>query len=159
MPKLSVVVPVYNEETHLPEVIRGLMASPCQIEREWIFVDDGSKDRSLEILKSLAPQYGFRVIDQGKNQGKGAAVIRGIQEATGEFIIIQDADFEYDPWDIPELLQPLLDGKAEVVYGSRFKKNAQQVHRTYHYFINRFLTTLSNLFSGIYLVGPEKALF
>src|SRR4051794_39225781 len=104
MAKLSVVVPVYNEERHLAEVIDLLMKSPCQIEREWIFVDDCSKDSSLSILKALAPKYGYRVIEQTSNQGKGAAVIRGFQEATGDIIMIQDADFEYDPNDVPALL-------------------------------------------------------
>ncbi|RYZ77835.1 MAG: glycosyltransferase family 2 protein [Proteobacteria bacterium] len=155
MNKLSLVVPVYNEEPQLEEVIRYLMASPCQIEREWIFVDDHSKDGSLAILQRLSLEFGFRVIAQNPNQGKGAAVIRGIKETTGNFIIIQDADFEYDASDIPNLIQPLIDEKADVVYGSRFKKNAAQVHRTYHYFVNRFLTVLSNLLSGIYLTDME----
>ncbi|MGZ3698978.1 MAG: glycosyltransferase family 2 protein [Bdellovibrionota bacterium] len=155
MPKVSIVVPVYNEAGHLAEIIDLLMKSPCPIEREWIFVDDSSKDQSLEILKSLAPKYGYRVIEQKPNQGKGAAVIRGIHEATGDLIMIQDADFEYDPNDVPSLLIPILEGKADVVYGSRFKKSANQVHRTYHYFVNRFLTIVSNLLSGIYLTDME----
>jgi glycosyltransferase involved in cell wall biosynthesis len=157
MPKLSIVVPVYNEERQLEEVIDLLMVSPCApgVEREWIFVDDSSKDKSLEILKRLQQKYGFKVIAQVPNQGKGAAVIRGFKEATGEIIMIQDADFEYDANDVPSLVQPILDGKADVVYGSRFKKNAIQVHRTYHYFVNRFLTVVSNLLSGIYLTDME----
>jgi len=152
---MSVIVPVYNEEMQLAEVTEMLMASPCPIEREWIFVDDCSKDSSLKILKELSARYGFKVIEQPCNKGKGAAVIRGIQEATGQFIMIQDADFEYDPADIPALLEPLLAGKADVVYGSRFKKNVAQVRRTYHYFVNRFLTMTSNLLSGIYLTDME----
>ena len=153
--KLSVVVPVYNEERNLREVVKVLMESPCPIDREWIFIDDKSSDKSLEVLQDLARQYGFRLIAQPTNQGKGAAVIRGFKEASGDLIMIQDADFEYDPNDIPSLLEPLIQGKADVVYGSRFKKNAMQVHRTYHYFVNRFLTVLSNLFSGIYLTDME----
>jgi glycosyltransferase involved in cell wall biosynthesis len=153
--KLSIVVPVYNEERHLEPVIEMLMKSACPIEREWIFVDDSSRDHSLEVLKRLSQTYGYRVIEQKPNQGKGAAVIRGIKEASGEIIMIQDADFEYDPNDVPSLLVPLLEGKADVVYGSRFKKSAYQVHRTYHYFINRFLTVMSNLLSGIYLTDME----
>mgnify|MGYP000346384860 CR=1 FL=1 len=155
MPKLSLVIPVYNEERHLAEVIRRLMATPCPIEREWIFVDDKSRDGSLRVLRALQREYKFRIIEQDPNQGKGAAVIRGIREATGDFIIIQDADFEYDPRDIPSLLQPLLEDRADVVYGSRFKTSAMQVHRTYHFFVNRFLTVLSNLLSGIYLTDME----
>ena len=154
MPTLSVIVPVYNEEKQLAQVIHALMATPCPIDREWIFVDDSSKDGSLAILHELKAQYKYRVIEQKPNQGKGAAVIHGIREAAGDLILIQDADFEYDPLDIPSLLEPLLQGKADVVYGSRFK-NSQQVHRTYHYFVNRLLTILSNLLSGIYLTDME----
>jgi glycosyltransferase involved in cell wall biosynthesis len=152
---LSIIVPVYNEEQQLEPVIDMLMKSPCQIKREWIFVDDCSKDKSREILKQKAQQYGFKLILQEKNQGKGAAVIRGFQEATGELIMIQDADFEYTPYDVPRLLEPLINDAADVVYGSRFKKNAMQVHRTYHYFVNRFLTLMSNLLSGLYLTDME----
>lgn len=154
-PTLSIVVPVYNEERQLAEVIHMLMASPCPIPREWIFIDDCSKDSSLPILKQLQPKYGYKILEQKPNQGKGSAVIRGIQEATGDLIMIQDADFEYDPADVPSLLVPILENKADVVYGSRFKKSATQVHRTYHYFVNRFLTVMSNLLSGIYLTDME----
>lgn len=153
--KLSMIVPVYNEGPRLEEVVRSLMASPCPIEREWLFIDDSSTDQSLAILKKLSVEFGFKVLEQKPNQGKGAAVIRGFTEATGDYVMIQDADFEYDPCDIPNLLAPMLAGKADVVYGSRFKKSSLQVHRTYHYFVNRFLTILSNLLSGIYLTDME----
>lgn len=155
MSKLSIVVPIYNEERQLEAVIRALMATPCPIEREWIFVEDSSTDASLTILKRLAAEFSFKIIEQKPNQGKGAAVIRGFRQATGDLIMIQDADFEYDPNDVPSLLAPLLEGKADVVYGSRFKKSGSQVHRTYHYFVNRFLTVVSNLLSGIYLTDME----
>jgi len=155
MSVLSVVVPVYNEAPQLERVVHRLMQSPCPVAREWIFVDDSSQDGSLDILKRLAAQYSFRIVEQRPNQGKGAAVIRGFAEATGQLIMIQDADFEYDPNDVASLVQPLLDGRADVVYGSRFKKSSHQVHRTYHYFINRLLTLLSNLFSGLYLTDME----
>lgn len=153
--KLSVVVPVYNEERQLEAVVERLMASPCPLEREWIFVEDCSTDRSRDILRKLADRFKFRLLEQTHNQGKGAAVIRGFGEATGDFVMIQDADFEYDPADVPSLLVPLTEGKADVVYGSRFKKSHTQVHRTYHYFVNRLLTVLSNLMSGIYLTDME----
>lgn len=152
---LSVIVPVYNEESLLPKVIDKLLSSPCPIHREWIFIDDCSTDNTKQILQSLQDKWKYKIIYQEENQGKGAAIIKGIQQTTGDFIMIQDADFEYDPSDVPELLQPLLTGRADVVYGSRFKKNVNQVHRTYHYFVNRFLTILSNLFSGLYLTDME----
>jgi len=153
--KLSLIVPVYNEAQHLMRVVPFIYSVQLPIEAEWIFVDDKSTDGSLAILKELSEKYPMKLIAQSENQGKGAAVIRGFAEATGDIIMIQDADFEYNPQDIPSLLEPLLKNQADVVYGSRFKKNAPQVHRTYHYFVNRFLTLLSNLFSGIYLTDME----
>ncbi|MBK9292984.1 MAG: glycosyltransferase family 2 protein [Oligoflexia bacterium] len=151
--KLSVIVPVYNEEKHLSEVIDYLYNAPCPLEREWIFVNDYSKDQSGEILRQLQPKYGYKLIEHTTNLGKGNAVINGI--TTGDIIIIQDADYEYDPNDVPALLEPLIQNRADVVYGSRFKKNVYQVHRTYHYFVNRLLTILSNMLSGIYLTDME----
>jgi glycosyltransferase involved in cell wall biosynthesis len=153
--KLTLVVPVYNEANLLESVIPHLYSIKLPMDSEWIFIDDKSTDRSLEILKRLQPQFGFQLITQETNQGKGAAVIRGIEAATGDFVMIQDADFEYHPKDIPHLLHPLIQDEADVVYGSRFKKSTPQVHRTYHYFVNRFLTMLSNLFSGLYLTDME----
>jgi len=155
MPKLSIVVPVYNEEAELPRLITLFMNAPCPIEREWIFVDDHSSDGSLSVLNSLAAAHHFTVLTQEKNQGKGAGVIRGIREAMGDIIMVQDADFEYDPREIPLLLQPILDHRADVVFGSRFKQSSLQVHRTYHYFVNRLLTAMSNLLSGLYLSDME----
>jgi glycosyltransferase involved in cell wall biosynthesis len=155
MALLSLIVAVFNEENDLEPVLTELFKSECPIDREWIFVDDKSTDASLAILQKMATRPDVRIIAQPTNQGKGAAVIRGIKESHGDFIVIQDADFEYDPNEISVLLKPLLDGKADVVYGSRFKHNTLQVHRTYHYFVNRLLTILSNLFSGIYLTDME----
>jgi glycosyltransferase involved in cell wall biosynthesis len=153
--KLTLVVPVFNEARQLREVIPFLYGHSFPVETEWVFVDDCSTDGSREILRELSQTYPMKLIEQSVNQGKGAAVIRGFQEATGDLIMIQDADFEYHPKDIPALLEPILKGEADVVYGSRFKKSGIQVHRTYHYFVNRFLTVLSNLFSGIYLTDME----
>ncbi len=153
--KLSLIVPVYNEEMHLRKVIPFLYSIRLPLETEWIFVDDKSTDQSLNIMEELAKTYPMTILKQEINQGKGAAVIRGFSAATGDIIMIQDADFEYHPKDIPGLLEPILKDEADVVYGSRFKKNAIQVHRTYHYFVNRFLTLVSNLFSGIYLTDME----
>ncbi|MBN2361636.1 MAG: glycosyltransferase family 2 protein, partial [Deltaproteobacteria bacterium] len=155
MAKLSVIVPVYNEANHLPRVVERLMAAPCPIEREWIFVDDCSTDGSQQILRELAQRHPLRVFEQPQNGGKGSAVRRGIAEASGDFIMIQDADFEYDPCDVPRLLEPLLEDRADVVYGSRFRDGSAQVHRTYHYLVNRTLTLLSNATSGIYLTDME----
>jgi len=155
VPILTLIVPIYNEERQLKEVIHRLMNTPCPIPREWIFVDDCSTDQSLSILEDLQSEYVFRILKHSVNQGKGSAVRTGINAATGDFVLIQDADFEYDPQDIPALLEPLLRNQADVVYGSRFKKNVTQVHRTYHYLINLFLTFLSNLFSGLYLTDME----
>ncbi len=153
--KISLVVPVYNEERQLEAVMDNLMATAIPYECEWILVDDSSSDRSWEIIQQIQKKYPIRAFQQIPNQGKGAAVRRGIKEATGDFIVIQDADFEYDPRDLPALIEPLAERKADVVYGSRFKKSASQVHRTYHYFVNRLLTVLSNLLSGIYLTDME----
>lgn len=155
MPLLSIIVPVYNEEKNIEALVDLFMKSPCPIDREWIFVDDHSTDSCLSLLKQLSEKHGFQILDQSHNQGKGSAFIRGIQAARGDLVMAQDADFEYDPADIPQLLEPLLSGRADVVYGSRFKHSVFQVHRTYHYFVNRFLTVLSNLLSGVYLTDME----
>lgn len=152
---LSIVVPVYNEAGHLRQVVHAFMGLKYPLPIEWVFVDDCSKDGSREILQDLSTQFGFTLLLQEKNQGKGAAVARGFQAAKGDLVMIQDADFEYDPRDVPDLLQPLLDNRADVVFGSRFKPNCPQVHRTYHSYVNRFLTFLSNLLSGLYLTDME----
>lgn len=154
MAKLSIIVPVFNEEPALANVVELLMSIHYPAEPEWIFIDDCSSDRSLVILRELSAKHGFRVLQMARNSGKGAAIAMGIKEAGGDFIMIQDADFEYDPHDVEQLLKPLLENRADVVFGSRFK-HGNQVHRTYHYFVNRLLTFLSNLLSGIYLTDME----
>ena len=156
---LSIIVPIYNEKKYLEEVFRYFMEQSFRISVEWIFVDDFSKDGSRELLQDLAQQYqtdhDIRVLLQDKNRGKGAAIRRALAGMKGDYVVIQDADFEYDPREIDRLLVPVVEGRADVVYGSRFKDSSPQVHRTYHYFINRILTLLSNLFSGIYLTDME----
>ena len=141
MPKISIIVPVYNEEKTLEQVIQSVKAIP--IDKEIIVVDDGSRDKTPEILKSMEKQVDV-ICYHAVNQGKGAAIRTGIQKATGEYILIQDADLEYDPEDYPKLLHPIERKKAIVVYGSRFTGE----HRNmlfYHWIGNRFLTLMTNI--------------
>ena len=153
--KLSVVMPIYNERRTLRAVIDRVLAVPLEL--ELICVDDGSRDGSREILGDLQNQHpNLRVLLQPKNMGKGAALRRGIQEATGDFVVIQDADLEYDPTDYPSLLDPLIQGKADVVYGSRFL--GSRPHRVlyfWHSVGNRLLTLLSNCLTNINLSDME----
>jgi glycosyltransferase involved in cell wall biosynthesis len=155
--KLSVIVPVYNEVERLRSVLEDrLFPAPCPIEREWILVDDGSTDGSGTVLDQAAGWTAEPVqVIHKDNGGKGTAVRAGLAHAGGDFVMVHDADAEYDPTDIPALLEPLLNDEADVVYGSRFRRERHQVHRTFHFFVNRFLTLLSNVLSGIYLSDME----
>jgi len=153
--KLSVVMPVYNERASLRQAVERVLASPLEL--ELICVDDGSRDGSGEILAELQKQHPqVRVLVQARNLGKGAALRRGITEARGDFVIIQDADLEYDPGDYPALLDPLIQGKADVVYGSRFLGSApHRVLYFWHSVGNRLLTLLSNSLTNINLTDME----
>ncbi|MCZ8343821.1 MAG: glycosyltransferase family 2 protein [Leptospira sp.] len=151
----SLIIPIYNESGHLHEFLEKVDALVLPTAKELVFIDDASKDNSLSILKTFRFKSNHQILVQEKNQGKGAALHRGISEATGDFIVIQDADFEYDMDELPMLVEPLMKGKADVVFGSRFKKDGRQVHRTFHYLVNRILTILSNFLSGLYLTDME----
>ena len=153
--KLSVVTPIYDERATLCEVVDRILSVPLEI--ELICIDDGSRDGSRELLAALQAQHPqIKVLLQPRNMGKGAALRRGIQEATGDFVLIQDADLEYDPKDYPLLLEPLIQGKADVVYGSRFMGGApHRVLYFWHSVGNWLLTLLSNCLTNINLSDME----
>jgi glycosyltransferase involved in cell wall biosynthesis len=153
--KLSVVMPVYNECATLREVVQKVLSVSLEI--ELICVDDGSRDGSREILAELRSEHPqIRVVLQPQNMGKGAALRRGIQEATGDYVIIQDADLEYDPAEYPLMIEPLVQGKADVVFGSRFLGSApHRVLYFWHSVGNKLLTLLSNCLTNINLSDME----
>jgi SAM-dependent methyltransferase len=153
-PLLSVVIPCYNERFTIREVLRRVAA--VDVDKEVIVVDDGSTDGTRELLGTLAPQYGnVRVILQPRNRGKGAAIRTGFAASRGEFVIVQDADLEYNPAEYPVLLAPLLSGQADVVFGSRFMTGPRRVHLFWHMIANRALTLLSSLATNLNLTDME----
>jgi glycosyltransferase involved in cell wall biosynthesis len=151
--KLSVVMPVYNERATILEIIRRVRAVP--IDKEILIVDDASTDGTRELLAELADVPEIRIFHQPVNQGKGAAVRRGFENMTGDVVIIQDADLEYDPQDYPKLLEPIRCGDADVVYGSRFLGWPRRVLHYRHQLANRFLTSFSNLCTDLNLTDME----
>ncbi len=152
---LSLVIPVYNEERHLLEFLRAIDTVKFKVRKELIFINDGSKDATSEIIRAHKFKSPTLFIDEKVNMGKGAAIRKGIAAASGDIIGIQDADFEYQISDIHKILGMLEDGQCDVVYGSRFSKLNPQVHRTFHYLVNRILTMVSNIFSGLYVSDME----
>lgn len=155
MKTLSVIVPVYNEKDTVLKILKAVEnVNLPEIDKEIILVDDGSTDGTRDVLKDIENKY--RVIYQDTNKGKGAAVRRGFDAARGDFILIQDADLEYDPREYRVLMQPILDGKADMVYGSRFVScEPHRVFYNHHHLANKMLTFMSNLFSNLNLSDME----
>ena len=171
-PKISVVIPVYNEKATIEEILRRVLAE--RVRKEVIVVDDCSTDGTRQILEAMAARQGrgesetpahdgdepialrdLRFFFQPNNQGKGAALRQGFAEATGEIVLVQDADLEYDPRDYSKLLEPIVDGRADVVFGSRFLGGPQRVHYFWHYVANKFLTLLSDVTTNLKLSDME----
>jgi glycosyltransferase involved in cell wall biosynthesis len=171
-PKVSIVIPVYNEKSTIDEILRRVLDT--EIRKEVIIVDDCSTDGTRQILENMAARQAhgetvapaqdggdpvalgdLRFLFQSPNQGKGAALRRGFAQATGEIVLVQDADLEYDPRDYGVLLEPIVEGRADVVYGSRFLGGPQRVHYFWHYVANRMLTLLSDIFTNLKLTDME----
>ncbi|HXM94134.1 MAG TPA: glycosyltransferase family 2 protein [Candidatus Dormibacteraeota bacterium] len=171
-PKVSIVIPVYNEKSTVEEILRRVLET--KLRREVILVDDCSTDGTRQILENMAAhqskdqntvtafdggdpvQVGeLRFLFQAENQGKGAALRRGFAESTGDIVLVQDADLEYDPRDYAKLLEPILDGRADVVYGSRFLGGPQRVHYFWHYVANKLLTLFSDVSTNLKLTDME----
>jgi glycosyltransferase involved in cell wall biosynthesis len=151
--KLSIVIPVYNEERTIREILARVASLP--LPKEIVVVDDCSRDGTPELLRELAHASEVKVVFKPQNEGKGAALRTGFEQATGDIVVVQDADLEYDPRDILGLLRPLLENKADVVYGSRFLHERPQDKSMVHRLGNWLLTTASNVFTGLRITDME----
>ena len=162
MKKLSIIIPVFNEEKTIAEMFKRVVeVNILDIEKQIIIVDDGSTDKTDKILSGLPKESNVKIINHLKNQGKGAAVRTGIKNALGDYIVIQDADLEYNPKDIEKLVRPVLEGKSKVVYGTRLKRlpSFSKEERTpqfmLHYIGNKFLSLLTSILYGQWLTDME----
>lgn len=151
--KLSIVIPVFNEKATIEEIVGRVTSLP--VEKEIVLVDDCSSDGTREFLRQIEGVRGVKVVFKEKNEGKGAALRTGFQHATGDVVVVQDADLEYDPRDILPLLKPILNGEADVVYGSRFLGDEPQDPSLLHRLGNGFLTSASNWFTGLRITDME----
>lgn len=153
--KVSIIMPVYNEERSIIAAVNEVAETPFPQDKEIIVVNDGSTDGTYERLKTITLKN-FVLVNLPKNKGKGAAIRAGIEKVTGDIVLIQDADLEYSPKNYPQILGPILEGKADVVFGSRFLGGGEhRVHLFWHYIVNKGLTTLSNIFTNLNLTDME----
>lgn len=150
---LTVIIPIFNEKNTLNKILERVLATG--LAGEILIINDGSTDGTLDLLAALDGHNGVRVITHARNQGKGAAVRTGISAATGDIVLIQDADLEYDPCDYPALLKPIEEGKADVVYGSRFMGGPHRVTMFWHMLANKLLTLTTNLLYDTILSDME----
>ena len=155
--KLSIVIPIFNEAATILDLLARVTAISIEVEKELVLVDDCSTDGTPEVLRKVAEEHpSWKVLFHEVNRGKGAALRTGFAAATGDLVLIQDADLEYDPRDYPLLLRPLLEERADVVFGSRFQGGgAHRVCFFWHYLGNKFLTTLSNMMTNLNLTDME----
>lgn len=154
--KLSIVIPVYNEEATILALVERVLAAAPDLEKELVIVDDCSRDGTVAKLDTVRNRPGITILLHSHNQGKGAALRTGFKAATGDVVIIQDADLEYDPEEYPKLIQPIADGRADVVFGSRFVgSDTHRVLYFWHSLGNRFLTLLSNALTNLNLTDME----